>query len=62
MVMLKMFKQFNKAQIKNLKIQQMMHRPQKGVNILMKHKTQQKYKKVPPPQTTQQQKQTHRPQ
>ena len=42
MVMLKMFKQFNKAQIKNLKIQQMMHRPQKGVNILMKHKTQQK--------------------
>ena len=42
MVMLNMFKQFNKAQIKNLKMLQMKQRPQKGVNILMKHKTQQK--------------------
>ena len=39
----------------------MKQRPQKGVNLLMKHKTQHKFKKVQILKIPQQQKQTHRP-
>lgn len=39
----------------------MKHRPQKEVNILMKHKTQLNFKKVQILKIPQQQKQTHRP-